>query len=272
MPIVFVHGLGVRPGDHRTARRREDLMRRYLGPLVNAMGQPVIRQPAWGALGAPADRLQGWPNGRLETLGQPGALVERFGLAEVADTVAESVGRWRGLPVRLVSQPIEALALHGLRRPLTVAVGDLLVWLDQRRRGLDGPILDYLANALEATIAAAPVGERLLLLGHSLGGVLGYELLARRTVPGAWLVTVGCPLPLFAELGLTGEPPEALARWLNIRDPADPLAYDAHRTWPQAEDWLYRTGALVWAHGGYLTRPSFYRRLAARLTEPGPCR
>jgi len=158
---------------------------------------------------------------------------------------------------------------------LTAAAGDLLLWLEQRRLGLDGPILGRVGQVLDALSAATPDDdERLLLLGHSLGGVLLYEALGRRPVNAAetWLVTVGCPLPLFAALGLSGDPPRGLARWLNVCDPADPLAFAAGRTWPQAEDWSYRTGALLWAHGGYLSRPSFHRRLAARLSESARCR
>lgn len=277
MPIVLVHGVGVRGGPRaaRTVRRRGDLLQRYLGPLVRADGPALVEQPAWGDLGTPGYLTQRLRRGELEALGggTPDD-AERCGLAEVADCCSEAASRWRSLPGRIAAQPVTALALHCLRRPLTAAAGDLLLWLDQRQRGLDGPILARVANALHAAAAAAPAGdERLLAIGHSLGGVLLYEALARRPVAmSTWLVTVGCPLTLFAALGLTGPAEPSPSRWLNVLDPADPLAFAAAATWPRAEDWTYRTGAWLWAHGGYLSRPSFHRRLAARLATAVVCR
>lgn len=97
--------------------------------------------------------------------------------------------------------------------------GDILLY---QRDGT--PIRDFVRTVVER--AEPPV----VLLAHSLGGVVCLDLLASTDLPVALLVTVGTPAPLFYELDALwalrpGDPlPGSFPTWLNIYDQRDLLA------------------------------------------------
>ena len=68
----------------------------------------------------------------------------------------------------------------------------------------------------------------------------------------------------------TGHPvpfPRAhLGHWWNVWDPNDFLSFTVKDIVADVDDASYSSGmSLATAHGGYLDRPSFYRRLADKL-------
>ncbi|GGS29515.1 hypothetical protein GCM10010238_17990 [Streptomyces griseoviridis] len=138
------------------------------------------------------------------------------------------------LAMRLTTQP----ALDHWRGPITTgsvpALGDIL-----RYQARGGPLRDSLTQ--HVTALEAPT----VVLGHSLGGIALFDVLALASIRQEplhnvrLLVTVGSQAPFLHELGaLTGLPPGAslppsFPRWLNIYDRKDLLAYQAKPVFAQ---------------------------------------
>jgi subtilisin family serine protease len=102
-------------------------------------------------------------------------------------------------------------------------VHDYLFDADARER-----MLESLADRLRAG------GEPFVVVGHSLGSVIAYELLRRfrkEDCDVALFVTVGSPLGMqeiqdhLAQSGPLATP-ECVRRWVNFADPEDPVAID----------------------------------------------
>lgn len=118
--------------------------------------------------------------------------------------------------------------------------------LRQVRRYLCDPELKTKVDKIvTAKMADDGAGGVRILLGHSLGSVVAWEFV--RQHPGRQLdllVTLGSPLGLrmvrsrLPEQGRTGEVPQQVGRWVNVRDLGDPVACagDLATWWPRAED------------------------------------
>jgi len=108
-----------------------------------------------------------------------------------------------------------------------------------------GDILRYQARGegirrlVRRTVEDTP-GDAITLIAHSLGGVACVDLLIQETVPRVdQLITVGSQAGHLYEIGalVSLEPPQPLpehftARWLNIYDQRDMLAYFAEPVFP----------------------------------------
>jgi hypothetical protein len=117
--------------------------------------------------------------------------------------------------------------LNGLATVLDqhLHLGDLLVRLflddvesyfgNDRLRSL---ALDRVEEAVQAT------GDDVILLGHSLGSVVTYDLLRERAgLPVRALITLGSPLglPTVRRRLISRRFPDAVERWVNVFDPRD---------------------------------------------------
>ncbi|GHF59376.1 hypothetical protein HNQ07_003879 [Deinococcus metalli] len=221
---------------------------------------------------------QAWPFLEAAALAQP--------------TGVASGPRRLHLPAPLVVQRQRNLsrALLTVRRPITsfvpIFLGDLLVYLD--RRGTPqapGPIPRRLLDALASAHAARQgSGEPLVVLTHSLGGVLLYDVLsvflpAAPELRDVWVdfwCAAGSQVGPFVELGLTagGAPDGAdaptagphLGYFWNVWSESDLLSFPAGGVVPGAHDTAFPLGGNVQAgHLAYLQRPEFYRALAAKV-------
>ncbi|WP_329305576.1 alpha/beta fold hydrolase [Streptomyces anulatus] len=183
---------------------------------------------------------------------------------------AAAPGTSRGPVGRLVARPVVRLgsryavrrraALTGAAHP---AAGDVLRFLV---RG--GP----LRAALRELVAA--VEPPVVLLGHSLGGIIALDTLIEAPLPGVRLmVTVGSQGPFLYETGALPhlEHPQPLPAhvpaWLNIHDRRDLLGFAAAPLFPgRAEDIATdNRQPFPAAHSAYWTDPAVYRALAERL-------
>ena len=179
-------------------------------------------------------------------------------------------------------------AMGGVRRPLEelvpVFVGDVLRYLDGRGvPGAPGPIVERVLDGLaEAGEAVCGEDEPLVVLTHSMGGQLVYDALtafAGDVYGGMPRVDLWCAsasqIGLFAELGmfvaegppaLVGVPSDRLGYLWNAWSSSDVLSFRAEGWVAGAHDTDFTfSGSLGANHMSYLTDPTFYRTLAAKV-------
>ena len=134
--------------------------------------------------------------------------------------------------------------------------------------------------------------EPLVVVGHSLGGVILYDILTDQKSLGEIEAAVGAPLAIhalftvgsqpgfFADLGLYpgGRPaagnklkkPDCVSSWMNVFDFTDVFSFRCAHIFEDVRDFGYDTVTdLLHAHGAYFLRPSFFKRMRARLRETG---
>lgn len=218
--------------------------------------------------------------------------VEAFGPIDALQRGLDRIEDW---VVNAVSDGALSLA----RRPgsafAALFLGDVFVYLRNRDTvGADGvrerlfkPILEDLVAAAKASRSE---GEPFVVIGHSLGGVILYDLLSdqsclatlQQAAPGFkvdLLVTVGSQPGFFADLQLYADKPAANGRldrpgvvdqWLNVFDFTDVFSFLAEPMFNGVEDFSYDSVVgPVAAHTAYFKRPSFYQRLRRRLRARG---
>ncbi|WP_328681917.1 hypothetical protein OG905_38715 [Streptomyces sp. NBC_00322] len=152
------------------------------------------------------------------------------------DALATRISAELGGQARSLAERLKRASAHGL------------TWRVHRRRGsytdhgfaFAADILRYQARGdgvrslLRRTVEDTP-GDRITVIGHSLGGIAAVDLLALASVPRVdQLITVGSQAAFFYETGalVSREHPDLLPpyfpeRWLNIYDPRDFLSFRA---------------------------------------------
>jgi hypothetical protein len=195
----------------------------------------------------------------------------------------EAIGRIASAAPRAASTGLLAATRARTHRSVSLFLGDILCYLRQRENhGAHAPIARIVADAIEdAHRSRSDVDPRVVVVAHSMGGNVVYDLLShlRTDLRVDILATVGSQVGVFAELGLfpavtapadhvAYRVPELpnLARWINVYDPNDVLAFVVGEIFAGAEDYRYSTGrGLLHSHSSYFVRPSFHRTLAHRL-------
>ncbi|MEV0010624.1 hypothetical protein AB0M10_02325 [Streptomyces sp. NPDC051840] len=179
---------------------------------------------------------------------------------------AEGIGAGRGPLLRVASRPLVRVASRYAlrrRRALTDAVhpaaGDILKYLahgEDTRQGL---------KELVATLEPPVV-----LLGHSLGGIISLDTLISDPLPGAeLLVTVGSQGPFLYETGalpslVHPQPlPAHVPPWLNVYDCRDLLGYAAEPLFPGRAHDVPTDSRQPFpvAHSAYWSDPAVYRAI-----------
>ncbi len=221
---------------------------------------------------------------------------ESFGGVALAERLKEAWGRISSLPASAVSSAVLALKRKKTHLGAAQFLGDVFQYLNKRGdKETPGPIvkkvLGELRRARDAGISRDP---KLIVIGHSLGGVISYDILSYfdPSIHVDVLVTVGSQVALFEEMALcrasrpdfvpnpTSDrllPPTNVGRWLNVLDPNDVFSFRvegvfesfrAEGVFRGVKDFQYETGyGAMSAHSGYFQRPSFYERLGERLAQ-----
>jgi hypothetical protein len=218
-----------------------------------------------------------------EEVGTTSSGRESFGgTGRARDELAEGAGTLRRAWLAGVGSTIaDSLRLLFGRR-LIQLVGDVLVYPE--RRGTvesPGPIIKVVADSLDDAVSKGVRGEPLIVVAHSMGGTIVYDLLShyRPDLVVDVLVTVGAQVGLMEELKLLRESrvdipsatvprvarPANVHRWINVVDRADLLGFRAAPVFDGVDDYEYPSNA-VWAHTAYLRQPNFHARLAARVS------
>ncbi len=170
------------------------------------------------------------------------------------------------------------------RKPLNATLGrffgDIFVYLDSRGdKGTEGPILKRILQAIDGARATHP-NEPLIVVGHSLGGVISFDLLSyyRTDIDVALFVSIGSQVSHFEEMKRykSSDPnvkrpqkaktPANIRRWINIFDEVDIFSYACDKVFDRVDDFAYDTQTyVIKAHGAYFEQDRFYSRLRTRI-------
>jgi len=190
--------------------------------------------------------------------------------------------------IRIVDGPAERLA-RAATPQIARFFGDVFIYLKDgvRRAQIRQAIADDLVNA---ALASRADGDQLIVVGHSMGGIILYDMLSdpqitaslSQAAGGAFkvdlLVTVGTQIGLFEELDLFGHSvpgkkpgkPACVATWWHIYNQMDVLSFGVEGVIDGVTQFSVDTGAnIVDAHGAYFTSPVFQRRLGKRMRDAG---
>lgn len=182
-----------------------------------------------------------------------------------------------GTTAKVFNEPLRAM----FHKQSALLIGDAFSYFSSRGdTKTPAPIAQRVIEALQdAHQHAKANGEELVVIGHSMGGVILCDIVTcyGQDIPIDVLITVGSQYPLFADLqmfpGINGAPrpikrPENVKRWFNVIDPHDFLGYPASHIFEGVDDYHLPTYSLGAAsHTDYFNRPSFYFQLARRLSD-----
>jgi len=165
-------------------------------------------------------------------------------------------------------------------------IGDVFVYLreGEYRQKIRSEVGKALSMAHEE--AKAGKGGPLVVVGHSMGGVILVDMLTNpdsADLPDGIevdaLLTVGSQPGFFAALdllahtpsaGLVRRKPDCVKHWLNVFDPIDPLAFRTDMIFKDAVDLAFNSMAgITEVHSKYFQRPQFYARARQRLQSLG---
>ncbi|MFJ7529356.1 hypothetical protein ACIQ1S_31075 [Streptomyces griseus] len=228
--------------------------------------------------------MEAWRPGLLPAAAVNSSEWETFGVGSGVPRAARAVlRRLNAHAATAVTRGGAAVLRGGPTRKAALLLGDVMGYFAQRDAAEVGAIVALVVEALEkASHHAAARGEPLIVVAHSMGGNIVYDVLShyRPDLRVDLLVTAGTQVGLFEELKLFRASDRSLTcagggkvpalpnvgRWVNVVDPADPLAFAAAPVFAGAEDLRFDTGAW-WAHSGYITSPYFHHRVGLCAAE-----
>ncbi|MFI7118820.1 hypothetical protein [Amycolatopsis sp. NPDC049868] len=180
------------------------------------------------------------------------ALAELVTPAEVAAAAVEVPKGFGRFP-----RPLQALLAAIDRRYGPAAAVLSIKELRQVRRYLREPAV---REAVDDRVRDMIPADCRVVIGHSLGSVVAYELLRRNPGLGVeMLITAGSPLALRMVRDRLRVEPLLVPDWVNIRDPHDPVACagELRVWWPQireTDEIVVDNGAKAHAAERYLSR------------------
>jgi hypothetical protein len=217
------------------------------------------------------------------------ALARQLAATGAAYGVASSIRNAIGAVTDRIKHSVSTIGFEAVRGRLTPTVGiflgDVFAYLndsDTREK-----ICSAVRKELTAAHSAAKKNKRpLLLMGHSLGGVILTDMLLNLADAGLpedievpSLITIGSQPGFFATLNLLARHmprsgriprPACVRDWTNVFDPIDPFAFRADMIFESVTDLKFDTVAgLFDTHSAYFSRPQFYARTRSRLKELG---
>lgn len=268
--------------------RAQEIAAYYEASLRYADDDPA---PAWALATLPLDN-DAFAQKLLEAIAPylpqntaaPAAVA--LGIGDWFASAREAIRRLGNAPGDAASAVLAKLGRKSVHESASRFLGDIFIYLTTRDQTEPSNILaDVLAKLQEAHAARTPGDDKLVVVGHSLGGLLAYDALTYYLpdVKADYFITVGSQVALFEEmtlcktskLGVPKNPPSDrlpkplnVGRWINVYDTNDVFSFRAEGVFLDAEDYKFDTGhGLLGAHGGYFLSPSFYKRLANRVME-----
>jgi hypothetical protein len=143
-------------------------------------------------------------------------------------------------------------------------------------------IIDHVTKSIKSTQEHCDASEPLILVGHSLGGVILYEILADNPdIKCDTFFSIGSQIGFFAELGLikTEKPentpgvpkrkllkPATIGNWINVYDECDLLGFSLSGIFENVTDFQFKTEyGLLNSHLSYFNSPSLFVRMNEHL-------
>ncbi len=203
--------------------------------------------------------------------------------SDVADRLSEVYDRVDGAPANAVTRLV--MEARGKINDLATGfIGDVFAYLqekDQRPGAIRGRVLEAIRKARNA----APNDEPLIVVTHSMGGQIIYDIVtsfleAEHLRIDFWVATasqvgffeemkafINSDLSIASPNRVTTPSAKVLGWWWNVWDPNDIISYTAKPIFDKfVDDEAFEGGAaLAQAHSTYLKRPSFYRKLAEKI-------
>ncbi|MDR2265040.1 MAG: alpha/beta fold hydrolase [Enterobacter asburiae] len=212
--------------------------------------------------------------------------VVALGMGDCFTSVREAMRRLGNAPADIAGTVLAKLGRKSAHERASRFLGDIFIYLTKRDdTGPTSILADVLEKLQEANATRTEDDDKLVVVGHSLGGLLAYDALTHflPDIHVDYFITVGSQVALFEEmtlcktsvLGVPANPPRDrlakpsnIGRWLNVYDTNDVFSFRVEGVFLDVEDYKFDTGyGLLGAHGGYFLRPSFYKRLAKRALE-----
>jgi hypothetical protein len=183
--------------------------------------------------------------------------------------------------LRLVRTQFSKRVRDPLHENVARFLGDAFVYFNDRDR--HAKIISILENDLqEGAKVRDATGEPLIVLAHSMGGNVVYDLLTgfRPDLHVDFFVTVGSQVAVIEELKLYRisdksipnatvshvVKPTNIGTWFNVFDHSDVLGFAVGKVFADTQDFEFNTKAsLFGAHTSYFNRTSFFHRLGARV-------
>jgi hypothetical protein len=231
----------------------------------------LVAWPGSGPEPAVAPASPSW-----EALGAAGG-----GLPDARDLLVRGARRLERLLAGIAGPRLVAAGRRVAAARTSLFLGDVLAYLAHRgTREQPGAVLGDILAALDAANQRRGAGEPVIVVAHSMGGNIVYDILShfRPDLRADVLVTVGSQVGLFEELKLfqascedipgpaaaTVPVSAGIGRWINVLDRGDPLGYATEAIFDGAEDYQYPTGSLN-SHSAYFQQPNFHARLGRRI-------
>lgn len=248
-------------------------------------------QPAW--LAATTTDLQLLGNLKQAMTGAPG--VQAQGMDDVLNALSIIAVKIKDTGKKMIGTAVDragdfaSTKLLGWTRDSLNALlgrffGDVFIYFDGRGDKDDpGPIPKRILASVDQVVAAAPAGEPLIIVGHSLGGVISFDLLGhfRPGLAVDLFVSVGSQVAHFEEMKLyrtsdkavkmpqKAHTPSNIKHWINVYDEVDVFAYSSKGVFDRVDvDARYDTRTyVIKAHGAYFEQARFYERLRTRIDQ-----
>lgn len=267
-------------GDPQSCRLAEALGA-YAASLDPGDGA-VLRRPVW--LGDGTMRTDAMFLERLELEVTAGSAAT-LGLGDIMRSAGRAVV---GSGIDLVDGPVIRL-VRGSTPRIAQFIGDVFIYLlnGARRQAIRTTVVD---GVLAAARSASARGSKLIVIGHSMGGIILYDLLSDPATVAEieealgqplvidLLLTVGTQIGLFEELalfsssraGTTPDRPACAKRWWHVFNRMDVLSLAVAGIVNGVEQFSVDTDAnIVDAHSAYFVSPVFGARLRKRMLTAG---
>lgn len=268
--------------------RVQEIAKYYEASLKYAEADPA---PTW-ALGTPSLDNDAFAKRLLEELtpylqkSTEAPVAVALGIGDWLAPAREAIRRLGSAPGDALTAALTTLGRKSVHENTSRFLGDIFIYLTTRdQTGPSSILADVLEKLREADAARTTGDDKLVVVGHSLGGLLAYDALTHYLpdVKVDYFITVGSQVALFEEMtlcrasqhGVPKNPPSErlpkpsnVGRWINVYDSNDVFSFRTEGVFLDSEDYKFDTGyGLLGAHGGYFLSPSFYRRLAKRAME-----
>jgi hypothetical protein len=207
---------------------------------------------------------------------------ESFGISDVLNSLKAGITKLKDAVAGKLVNPIAKAVRPWIHEHVAIFVGDIFRYLALRDgKNPPGEIITTVSDAFKkADQLRSADDQQLIIVGHSMGGNISYDILTNY-LPNLQVdvfVTVGSQVGLFEEFKLFKKSDETIIgkqqvnappnvkKWINVFDEADILGYSIQRIFKNTKDFSFdnETHAFA-AHGQYFYRPRFHERLNARL-------